>query len=59
MSSNQKRWSVELDGETDARFATRREAREHAAWLRRHPATQARKRHGNGGHVEIVDAWEL
>lgn len=59
-----KRWTVELDGEVDGRFATRSEAREHAAWLRRHPAVTDRRKYagiGNArvsGRVVIIDEWE-
>lgn len=47
------RWIVLLDGELDQRCRTRAEAREHARWLRRHPAVRDRQRFGHGGHVCI------
>jgi hypothetical protein len=50
-----KRWAVMLDGERDALFASRREAREHAQHLRNHPSVRDRSRFGNGGHVSVVD----
>jgi hypothetical protein len=54
-TSSNHRWAVKLDGSLEETHASRREAREHAAWLRRHPAVRDRKRHGNGGRIVVED----
>ena len=50
------RWVVDLDGDTHSAHRSRREAREHASWLRRHPACCDRRRYGHGGLVTIIDS---
>lgn len=46
-------WVVKLDGEEDGRFATRREARGYACWLRRHPEVRERRRFADVGHARV------
>jgi len=46
-------WLVLLDGEVDRRCRTRAEAREHARWLRRHPAVIDRRVRNMGGRVTV------
>ena len=48
-------WAVTLDGVVEETHASRAAAREHAAWVRRHPSTQDRVRYGSGGVVRVID----
>ena len=47
------RWTVELDGEVDGRFASRAKAREYASWLRRHPAVSDRRKYAWIGNTRV------
>lgn len=48
-------WAVYLDGVLEATYASRRGAREHAAWLRRHPVVRDRRLFSDAGVVEVRD----